>query len=39
VAHDWDNNTPLANLYVRILQQMGFEDERFGVSTGVVAEV
>ena len=34
IAHDKDNNTPLANLYVAIAQQMGLETDCFGSSTG-----
>ena len=33
VAHDADHNTPLANLYVTIAQQMGLEIDQFGSST------
>jgi len=33
VAHDPDDNTPLANLYVAMAQRMGLEVERFGSST------
>ena len=33
VAHDETNNTPLANLYVSIAQQMGLEIDQFGSST------
>jgi hypothetical protein len=33
IAHDPKNNTPLANLYVPLLQRMGVEVERFGTST------
>jgi hypothetical protein len=34
VAHDPKNNTPLANLFVTLGQQMGLEIDRFGTSTG-----
>lgn len=33
VAHDRDNNTPLANLFVTLAQRMGVETDRFGSST------
>lgn len=33
VAHDADNNTPLANLFVALAQRMGLEIDRFGSST------
>jgi hypothetical protein len=33
VAHDRDNNTPLANLLVALAQRMGVETESFGSST------
>lgn len=39
LAHDRKNNTPLANLFVRMLQQMGIEAKSFGASTGVVSEL
>ena len=39
VAHDRKNNTPLSNLFVRILHQMGIEAKSFGASTGVVSEL
>jgi len=34
VAHDHDNNTPLANLFVALAQRMGVETDTFGSSTG-----
>ncbi len=34
VAHDPNNNTPLSNLFVTILQRMGVEAERFATTTG-----
>jgi len=34
LAFDHDNNTPLCNLYVSMLQQMGVETDAFGSSTG-----
>jgi hypothetical protein len=33
VAHDADDNTPLANLFVVLAQRMGLEIDRFGSST------
>lgn len=39
VAFDRKNNAPLSNLFVRMLQQMGIEVDRFGSSTGVLSEV
>ena len=33
VAHDPDNNTPFANLFVPLAQRMGLEIENFGSST------
>jgi hypothetical protein len=39
VAYDRKNNTLLANLFVRMLQQMDIEAKSFGASTGVVSEV
>jgi hypothetical protein len=33
VAHDSKNNTPLANLFVALAQNMGIEIDRFGSST------
>jgi hypothetical protein len=39
VAFDRGNNYPLSNLFVRMLQQMGIELDRFGSSTGVLSEV
>ena len=39
VAFDRKNNTPLANLFVRMLHQTGVEAKSFGASTGVVSEV
>jgi hypothetical protein len=33
VAHDDENNTPLANLFVSLAQRMGIETDRFGSST------
>lgn len=39
VLHDREKNTPLANLFVRTLQQLGVEEDRFGESTGVISDV
>jgi hypothetical protein len=39
VAYDRKNNQLLANLFVRMLHQMGIEAKSFGASTGVVSEV
>ena len=39
VAYDRKNNTPLSNLFVRMLHQMGIEAKSFGASTGVVTDV
>ncbi len=39
LAFDRQKNTPLSNLYVRMLQQMGLETDRFGSSTGVFTEL
>jgi len=39
VAFDRKNNAPMSNLFVRILQQMGLDFDRFGSSTGVLADV
>lgn len=39
VAFDRKNNAELSNLFVRVLQQMGIERDRFGDSNGVISEV
>jgi hypothetical protein len=39
VAFDRKNNKPLSNLFVRMLQQIGLEMDKFGSSTGVLDEV
>ena len=39
VAFDRNDNKPISNLFVRILQQMGMPMDRFGASTGVISEV
>lgn len=39
LGFDRAKNYPLSNLYVRMLQQMGVETDRFGSSTGVLTEL
>lgn len=39
VIKDLKNNTPLSNLFVRMLQQTGIEAEQFGASEGVLSDV
>ena len=39
VAYDRDNNQRMSNLFVRMLQQMGIEMDRFGNSNGTLSEV
>lgn len=39
IVHDKQNNTFLSNLYVRMLQQMDVELDKFGASTGVLSEI
>jgi hypothetical protein len=39
VAFDRKDNKSLSNLFVRMLQQMGIEMDRFGSSTGTLSEV
>ncbi len=39
VAFDVNNNKPLSNLYVRMLQQMDIETDTFGSSTGTLTEI
>lgn len=39
IAFDRKKNQPLSNLYVRMLQRMGIEKDRFGSSTGQMTEV
>ena len=36
IAHDAENNTPLCNLFVTMLQSMGMETDSFGQSTGAL---
>jgi hypothetical protein len=38
LAFKRDDNTPLSNLFVSMLQQMGAEADAFGSSTGVLSE-
>jgi len=39
MAFDTNNNYPLSNLYVRMLQQFGLPVDRFGTSTSVLSEL
>ena len=39
IASVIENPTPLSNLFVRMVQQMGIEMDRFGSSTGMLGEV
>ena len=39
VAYDTKQNTPLSNLYVRALHQLGVECDSFGASKGVISEI
>jgi hypothetical protein len=39
VAFDPKRNYPLANIYTRILRQVGVEAEKFGTSTAVLEEL
>ena len=39
LAFDQGNNTPLANLFVSMLQQMGVETDRFSSSSGTISGV
>ncbi len=36
VAYDKSNNTPLCNLFVNVLNNMGIETDTFGTSTGIL---
>jgi hypothetical protein len=36
LAFDESNNTPLANLFVSLLQRLGIETDRFASSTGTI---
>ena len=37
VAHRRNDNTPLCNLYVRMLQEMGIETDTFATSSSVLS--
>ena len=39
VAFDRKSNTPLSNLYVSMLRQMGLAADKFGASTGAIGEL
>lgn len=39
VAFDKKDNYPLSNVYLRMLQDLGFETDRFGSSTGALSEI
>ena len=39
LAFDQDNNYPLANLYVTMLQRLGLEVDRFASSTGTMSSL
>lgn len=39
VAYDTKSNTPLSNLYLRALHQLGIECDTFGSSKGVVTDI
>jgi hypothetical protein len=39
IAGDPENNTPLANLYVNMLQKFGMPTDKFGSSTGTITEL
>ena len=39
LAFDTDNNYPLANLYVTMLQQLGLEVDTFASSTGTMSGI
>ena len=39
VAFDRKKNAPLSNLYVRMLQQLGFETDKFGSNSSVLSEL
>ena len=36
IVHDGEQNAPLCNLFVTMLQSMGMETESFGQSTGTL---
>ena len=39
VLYNREDNLPMSNLLVRMMQQMGVEEDKFGSSTGVVSEL
>ncbi len=39
LAFAHDNNRPLCNLFVTMLQNMGLETDAFGSSTGILSEI
>jgi hypothetical protein len=39
VVKDTKNNTPLSNLFVRMLQQTGIETDQFGANEGILSDV
>lgn len=39
VGFNTEKNKPLCNLYVRMLQQMGVETDKFGSNDGVISEI
>jgi hypothetical protein len=39
IGFDRKNNKPLANLFVRMMQHMGIESDKFGTSTSIISEV
>lgn len=39
LAFDQKNNYQLSNLYVRMLQKMGIETQKFGASTGILGDL
>jgi hypothetical protein len=39
IARDQNDNDPLANLYVTILQRLGIEIDRFASSTGTMTDL
>ena len=39
LAYNRDFNTPLANLYLSMLQNMGVETDRFASSTGTLTRL
>jgi len=39
IAGDAANNTPLAKLFVNMLQKFGVETDRFGSGTGTITEL